>query len=297
MSGDHDHGDVGDTPLPRLWIAFGLACLYMIVEIIGSFITGSLALLSDAMHMATDSFALLLALVAIYLGRRPADILRTYGYGRFEILAATVNALLLLGVAFYILYEAYERLSRPADVQSVGMMAIAVIGLIVNLISMRVLTGHKDESLNVKGAYLEVWADMLGSVGVIVGAVVIYLTGWAWLDSLIAIGIGFMVFPRTWVLLKECINILLEGVPAGLDIAGLQKAVLAVPGVARLHDLHVWSLTKNQKSLSAHIVLADGAEGETVRRAVEQVLQEKYDLHHTTLQTETVDRASVEHSH
>lgn len=297
MSGDHDHGDVSDTPLPRLWIAFALTSLFMVAEIVGSFVTGSLALLSDAMHMATDSFALLLALIAIYLGRRPADILRTYGYARFEILAATVNALLLLGVAFYILYEAYERVSRPADVQSVGMMVVAVLGLIVNLISMRVLMGHKDESLNVKGAYLEVWADMLGSVGVIVGALIIYLTGWDWVDSLIAIAIGFMVFPRTWVLLKECINILLEGVPAGLDLDDLQKAVLAVPGVGNLHDLHVWSLTKNQKSLTAHIVLANGADGEIVRRAVEQVLKEKFDLHHTTLQMETVDRAFVEHIH
>lgn len=215
MSGDHDHGNVSDTPLPRLWIAFAITSLFMVVEIVGSFVTGSLALLSDAMHMATDSFALLLALIAIYLGRRAADILRTYGYARFEILAATVNALLLLGVAFYILYEAYVRLSSPADVQSAGMMVVAVIGLVINLISMRVLMGHKDQSLNVKGAYLEVWADMLGSVGVIVGAAIIYLTGWEWVDSVIAIGIGFMVFPRTWVLLKECINILLEGVPRG----------------------------------------------------------------------------------
>lgn len=297
MSGDHDHGDARDTPLPRLWIAFALTSLYMIAEIVGSFITGSLALLSDAMHMATDSFALLLALIAIYLGRRPADILRTYGYARFEILAASVNALLLLGVAFFILYEAYARLWRPAEVQSVGMMVVAMVGLVVNLISMRVLTGHKDESLNVKGAYLEVWADMLGSAGVIVGAVIIYLTGLELVDSLIAIGIGFMVFPRTWVLLKECINILLEGVPAGLDLDDLQKAVLAVPGVAALHDLHIWSLTKNQKSLTAHIVLTRGADGETVRRAVEHLLQEQYDLHHTTLQTEAVDRVAVEQVH
>src|SRR5690606_36308924 len=183
---------------------------------------------------------------------------RTYGYARFEILAASVKALLLWGVAFFILYEAYARLWRPAEVQSVGMMVVAMVGLVVNLISMRVLTGHKDESLNVKGAYLEVWADMLGSAGVIVGAVIIYLTGLELVDSLIAIGIGFMVFPRTWVLLKECINILLEGVPAGLDLDDLQKAVLAVPGVATLHDLHIWSLTKNQKSLTAHIVLTRG---------------------------------------
>ncbi|MBB5703433.1 cobalt-zinc-cadmium efflux system protein [Ochrobactrum daejeonense] len=297
MGGDHDHADVKNTPISRLWVAFGLTGLFMIAEAIGSFITGSLALLSDAMHMATDTFALLLALIAVYLGRRPADIFRTYGYARLEILAAAFNALLLLGVAFYILYEAYERLSEPADVQSLGMMAVAVVGLAVNFISMRVLTGHKDENLNVKGAYLEVWADMLGSVGVIAAALIIYLTGWEWVDSLIAVGIGFMVFPRTWVLLKECINILLEGVPVGLDVRQVEAAILAVPGVTSIHDLHVWSLTKNQHSLTAHIVLTEKADGETVRRAVEQILQEQYDLHHTTLQTETESCAPKEFIH
>jgi cobalt-zinc-cadmium efflux system protein len=249
------------------------------------------------MHMATDTFALALALIAIYLGRRAADILRTYGYSRFEILAAAINAVLLLLVAFYILYEAYIRLSEPAEVQSVGMMVVAVFGLIVNLISMRLLSGKKDESLNVKGAYLEVWADMLGSVGVIVGAVIIYFTAWEWVDSVIAVGIGFMVFPRTWVLLKECINILLEGVPVGLDLRKLEQSVLGVSGVAELHDLHVWSLTKNQHSLTAHIVLQPQANGETVRRAVEQVLQEQYDLHHTTLQMEAENCARAEDIH
>jgi cobalt-zinc-cadmium efflux system protein len=162
---------------------------------------------------------------------------------------------------------------------------------------MRLLSGKKDESLNVKGAYLEVWADMLGSVGVIVGAVIIYFTAWEWVDSVIAVGIGFMVFPRTWVLLKECINILLEGVPVGLDLRKLEQSVLGVSGVAELHDLHVWSLTKNQHSLTAHIVLQPQANGETVRRAVEQVLQEQYDLHHTTLQMEAENCARAEDIH
>ncbi|UWF67010.1 MULTISPECIES: cation diffusion facilitator family transporter [unclassified Brucella] len=297
MGADHEHADVKNTPISRLWIAFGLTGIFMIAEVIGSFVTGSLALLSDAMHMATDTFALLLALIAIYLGRRPADVLRTYGYARFEILAAAFNALLLLGVAFYILYEAWERLSKPADVQSLGMLAVAIVGLVMNFISMRILTVHKDDSLNVKGAYLEVWADMLGSVGVIAAAIIIYLTGWEWVDSAIAVGIGFMVFPRTWVLLKECINILLEGVPAGVDVKKLEAAILAVPGVASVHDLHVWSLTKTEHSLTAHLVLAQEADGETVRRAVEHVLQNDYDLHHTTLQTEKVTCAPKELIH
>ncbi|WOC15302.1 cation diffusion facilitator family transporter [Pseudochrobactrum sp. MP213Fo] len=297
MSGDHNHADVSTTPIPRLWLALGLTGSFMIAEIIGSYVTGSLALLSDAMHMATDTFALALALIAIYLGRRAADIFRTYGYSRFEILAATINAVLLLLVAFYILYEAYKRLSQPAEVQSVGMLIVATLGLLVNLISMRLLSGKKDESLNVKGAYLEVWADMLGSVGVIVGAVIIYFTAWQWVDSVIAVGIGFMVFPRTWILLKECINILLEGVPVGMDMRQLEQSLLAVAGVVSVHDLHVWSLTKSQHSLTAHIVLSPGADGEMVRRAVEKLMQEQYDLHHTTLQMEVENCARAEDIH
>lgn len=297
MSGDHDHGDMQNTPEFRLWIAFGLTGSFMIAEVIGGIVTNSLALISDAMHMATDAMALAIALIAIKVGRRAADLLRTYGYARFEILAAAFNALLLLGVAFYILYEAYERLSKPTEIASLGMLVVAVVGLAVNFISMRLLTGHKDSSLNVKGAYLEVWADMLGSLGVIAGALVIWFTGWQWVDSLIAVGIGFMVFPRTWVLLKECINILLEGVPPGMDLAEVEEAVATVPGVASVHDLHLWAITQSKASLTAHVVLAEGADGETVRQAIEARLQEKFDLHHTTLQMERESCVPLERIH
>lgn len=297
MSGDHDHGDIKNTPESRLWIAFGLTGSFMIAEVIGGIVTNSLALISDAMHMATDAMALAIALIAIKVGRRAADLLRTYGYARFEILAAAFNALLLLGVAFYILYEAYERLSKPTEIASLGMLVVAVIGLVVNFISMQLLTGHKDNSLNVKGAYLEVWADMLGSVGVIAGALVIWFTGWQWVDSLIAVGIGFMVFPRTWVLLKECINILLEGVPPGMDLAEVEEAIATVPGVASVHDLHLWAITQSKASLTAHAVLDEGADAEAVRQVIEACLQEKFDLHHTTLQMERVSCAPLERIH
>lgn len=286
MSGDHQHGDLETTPASRLWLALGLTGTFLIVEIIGGVITGSLALISDAMHMLTDAMALAIALLAIRIGRRQADLLRTYGYARFEITAAAFNAMLLLGVAFYILYEAYKRLFETQEIASLGMLAIAVVGLLVNLASMRLLTSHKDKSLNVKGAYLEVWADMLGSVGVIAGAVIIWLTGWQWVDSLIAVGIGFMVFPRTWVLLKECVNILLEGVPPGMKLSEVEAAIAGTPGVASVHDLHLWAITQSKVSLTAHAVLNDGADAETVRRAAETVLREKFDLHHTTLQME-----------
>jgi cobalt-zinc-cadmium efflux system protein len=297
MSGDHSHGDMQNTPVSRLWMAFGLTSAFMVAEVIGGFVTGSLALISDATHMLTDSMALAIALVAINVGRRPADLLRTYGYARFEILAAAFNALLLLAVAFYILYEAYVRLFEPQDIQSIGMLGIAVIGLLVNLTSMRLLAGHKDGSLNVKGAYLEVWADMLGSIGVMAGAALIWLTGWQWVDSLIAVGIGFMVFPRTWVLLKECINILLEGVPAGMDLDEVNKTIATVPGVASVHDLHLWAITQSKASLTAHAVLDQGADAEIVRLAIEARLQDKFDLHHTTLQMERENCAPMERIH
>lgn len=297
MSGDHSHADVSSTPVPRLWASLGLTGGFMLAEVVGGVLTGSLALISDAMHMLTDTAALAIALVAIYVGRRPSDLLRTYGYARFEILAAAFNALLLLAVAFYILYEAWKRLSEPQEIQSGGMLVIAVIGLAVNLASMRLLTGHKDESLNVKGAYLEVWSDMLGSVAVIVGAGAIWLTGWQWVDSLLAVAIGFMVFPRTWVLLKECVNILLEGVPPGMRLADVHAAITAVPGVVSVHDLHLWAITQSQPSLTAHAVVAEGIDGETVRRAIEERLRQEFDLHHTTLQMELQDRAATEHVH
>ncbi|MEO5325549.1 cation diffusion facilitator family transporter [Mesorhizobium sp. CC13] len=297
MSGDHQHVDMESTPVPRLWIALGLAGSFMVAEVVGGIVTGSLALISDAAHMLTDAMALAIALLAIRVGRRPADILRTYGYARFEILAAAFNALLLLGVAFYILYEAYKRLYEPAEIASLGMLAIAVVGLLVNLVAMRILTGHKDKSLNVKGAYLEVWADMLGSIGVIAGAGLIWLTGWEWVDSLVAVGIGFMVFPRTWVLLKECVNILLEGVPPGMSLAEVEQTIVSVPGVASVHDLHLWAITQSKASLSAHAVLAERADAETVRRAIEAQLQQKFDLHHTTLQLERENCAPMETIH
>jgi cobalt-zinc-cadmium efflux system protein len=290
MSGDHQHGDLETTPASRLWMALGLTGTFLIVEIVGGIVTGSLALISDAMHMLTDAMALAIALLAIRIGRRQADLLRTYGYARFEILAAAFNAMLLLAVAFYILYEAYKRLFETQEIASLGMLAIAVVGLLVNLTSMRLLTSHKD-------TYLEVWADMLGSVGVIAGAIIIWLTGWQWVDSLIAVGIGFMVFPRTWVLLKECVNILLEGVPPGMKLSEVEAAIAGTPGVASVHDLHLWAITQSKVSLTAHAVLGEGADAETVRRAAETVLREKFDLHHTTLQMERETCSPLEAIH
>ena len=197
--GGHDHTAGANSR--SLAMALGLTSSFLIAELVGAYLFNSLALLSDAAHMFTDASALAIALAAIKIGQRPADDARTFGYRRFEILAATFNALLLFVVAAYVLWEGIGRFFTPSEVQSTGMLIVAVVGLGVNLVAMRLLASGKDKSLNVKGAYLEVWADMLGSAGVIVGALVIMLTGWSWVDPLVAIGIGLWVLPRTWILL------------------------------------------------------------------------------------------------
>ena len=261
---------------------------FMLAEVIGGVMLNSLALLSDAAHMFTDVAALAIALAAIRVGRRDVDDRRTFGYHRFEILAAAFNALLLFGVAAYILYEAWQRWSNPPAVQTTGVLVIAVLGTIVNLVSMRLLSSGKDSSLNVKGAYLEVWSDLLGSIGVIVGALVILFTGWNWVDTVIAVAIGLWVLPRTWILLKETLNILLEGVPEGIDLPQLKRALLDLPGVVSLHELHVWAVSSAKTSLSAHVVYnPQAADPGTMLAAVNQLLAKQFEITHTTIQLET----------
>lgn len=284
--GSHPHNHAAGANSRMLAIALGLTTTFLIAELIGSFVFNSLALLSDAAHMFTDSAALAIALAAVKIGQRPADDARTFGYRRFEILAAAFNALLLFAVAAYVLWEGIQRFMEPAEVQSTGMLIVAAIGLIINIIAMKLLSTGKEQSLNIKGAYLEVWADMLGSIGVIAGAVIIMLTGWQWVDPLVAIGIGLWVIPRTWILLKDTAQILLEGAPRGIPLGDLRAAILATPGVEGLHDLHLWSVTSDDHSLSAHIELAEGSDFEEVRLAVASILKQQYAIEHATIQVE-----------
>lgn len=268
-----------------LWFALLLTGSFLIAEVIGGLITGSLALLSDAAHMLTDVTALIISLVAIYVAKRPADKSRTYGYYRFEILAAAFNAALLFGVAFFILYEAYQRLKNPPEIYSMGMLVIALLGLVINIIAMKLLSHGKEGSLNLRSAYLEVWSDMISSLGVIIAAIVIYYTHITWVDSLVAVLIGLWVLPRTWILLKEAINILLEGVPEGVDIKNIETAILSVTGIIEIHDLHIWAITNDKISLTAHLV-TNGEDEEAIRTAVQNILSSQFDITHTTLQTE-----------
>ncbi len=286
MSGGHSHAIPATGNERALWMALGLTSTFLIAEVIAGVVFQSLALLADAAHMFTDAAALAIAVAAVRIARRPADAKRTYGYHRFEILAAAFNAVLLFGVALYILYEAYRRFNAPAEVQPLGMLVVATLGLAVNLLSMRFLQSGKDTSLNVKGAYLEVWADMLGSIGVIVAALVIRFTGWAWVDTLVAVGIGLWVLPRTWVLLKESLNILLEGAPEGVDVDEVARTMLAVPGVTGVHDLHVWVLTSGKNALTAHVVHAANIDGAALIEPLKEMLADRFKVFHTTLQVE-----------
>lgn len=289
MGSGHSHAALPGQNERPLWIALILTTAFLVAEIVGGILTNSLALISDAAHMFTDSAALAISLAAIRIGKRPADSERTFGYYRFEILAAAFNAILLFLVAMYILYEAYQRLNNPPEIQSGTMLLVAAIGLVVNLISMKLLSSGKDDSLNIKGAYLEVWSDMLGSIGVIIGALVIRYTGWAWVDSVIAVGIGLWVLPRTWTLLKASMHVLLEGVPEGLGIEEINEAIAGLPGVASVHDLHVWSITSGKASLTVHVVQSeDVADPQALLIAIRELIANKYDIHHATVQIETI---------
>lgn len=279
-------GSAASRHWSRLAWALGLTLVYMVAEVIGSVITGSLALLADAAHMLTDAGGLALALLAIRFAARPATPQKTYGYLRAEILSAQANAVVLLLVTLYILYEAYQRFVSPPEILGGPMLAVAVVGLFVNFASMWLLAGGASESLNVRGAYFEVLSDMLGSLGVIAAALIVMLTGWRLADPIIAAGIGLFIVPRTWNLLKQVTNILLEGTPPEVDVALLERKLLAIPGVQAVHELHVWTITSGLDSMSGHIVVADMAEARRVLRAARAILAEEFNIDHVTIQME-----------
>ncbi len=275
-------------------IVFCLTFFYLIVEVIGGFWTGSLALLADAGHMLTDVAGVGLALLAIWFAEKPASPERTYGYYRVEILAALTNAVVLIFISLYILYEAYERFKNPPAVQSAGMLAVASIGLVINIAGVFILRSGSKESLNMKGAYFEVLSDMLTSVGVIIAGVIMLTTGWYYADPLISAGIGLFILPRTWALLKDAVAVLLEGTPSDVNIANVRDKLSKIEGVAEIHDLHVWSLTSGVNALSVHAVLADGAEHDDVLTRVHEHCVKEFKITHVTVQTERDGFASHE---
>lgn len=285
MGAGHDHG-ASHANERTLWCVLALTSLYLVAEIIGGLLTRSLALWSDAAHMLTDSVGLAIALAAIRIARRPADRKRTFGYYRFEILAAAFNATFLVGVAAFILWDAVRRLIDPLPINSGGMLLIASFGLLVNLVSMQLLKRGSGGSLNLRGAYLEVWSDAISSLGVIAAALIIRFTGWWWVDAIVAAGIGLWVLPRTWILLKESLNILLEGIPKGIELDAIEQALLGVPGVEAVHDLHVWALSSGKNSLTVHLVIDAGGQEQPVLASARHLLAERFAIHHTTVQVE-----------
>jgi cation diffusion facilitator family transporter len=297
MGAGHDHGLSEIRHEKPLWWALGLTAAFMLAEVAGGLLFNSLALLSDAAHMMTDVVALAVSLAAVRISRWPADARRSYGYARMEAIGALVNGGLLFVVAGVILWEALGRFREPQPVASAGMLAVAVLGLVVNLVAMRLLKAGSGESLNVKGAYLEVWSDMLGSLGVITGAVLIRITGWTVIDPVIAVLIGLWVLPRTWVLLRQAVHVLMQGVPEGIDLEEIRRALQAPADVAGVHALHVWALGSRQPVLTAHVALAaDARDPERVRVELVRMLDERFHIHHVTLQIER-DACGDGHGH
>lgn len=271
----------------RMTAALVLTCLIAVVEAVGGWLTGSLALLSDAGHMWTDVSALGLALLAAWFAGRPANRKRTYGYVRLEILSALVNGVLLLGITVFIVIEAVERLKRPTPVDLGPMAVVATIGLGANLLAMGFL--HSGHSLNTRSAFLHVVGDALSSVGVLLGAAVMAFTGWKWVDPVISMGISAVVVVGGWRLLREAVDVLLETVPPHVDVEGVEKALACIPRVTAVHDLHIWTVGSGMVALSAHLVVDEptACENDTILVAAKRALVERFGIDHSTLQIES----------
>jgi cobalt-zinc-cadmium efflux system protein len=295
----HDHGAAsaraGARHARQLWIAFGLIVAFLVVQVVVGLITGSLALLSDAGHMATDALGLGMALAAITAANRTVHARhRTFGLYRLEILAALANAVLLFGVAGYVLVEAARRFDDPPHVESLPVFVVGVIGLCVNCIAFVLLRRGAAESLNVRGAYYEVVADTLGSIGVIVAAIVMAATGWGWVDPVVGAAIGVFILPRAWRLGRDAMRVLVQAAPAGTDLDAISAALSGIDGVSGVHDLHVWTLTSDMDVLTAHIAVNDGGDSQAVLHHARTMLAEQFRLSHATLQVERADDHSCD---
>jgi cobalt-zinc-cadmium efflux system protein len=268
-------------------VVFALSASFMMVQVIVGWWTNSLALLADAAHLFVDAAGVGLSLLAIWFAERPATAEKTYGYYRVEILAALVNGVVLCVLAIAILIEAWERLRVPHEVSAGPVLVVAVAALGVNLLAAWLLHAGAGESLNVRGAYLEVLGDALSSGAVIVAAAVILFTGWTAADALASAAIGLLILPRTFALLKQAVNVLLEGVPAHLDLAEIETALCGAQGVKRVHDLHVWTLTSGREAMSVHVEVEPGTPPDRILDELHVVLHGRFGIDHTTIQIET----------
>jgi len=290
LENGHAHHHACHTDQKRLLWALGITVAFAATELVGGLLANSLALLSDAGHMAGDVAALGLSLFALWFAGRPPTEAKTFGYRRAEVVAAFVNAAALLVITGFIFYEAYRRFLAPPSVQSELMMGVAVAGLLANVASAWILCGGSRENLNMRGAFLHVLGDLLGSVGAVAAAVIIMLTGWILADPIISAFIGLLIVTSAARLLARSLHVLMEGVPAHLSYRDIATAILAVPGVIDVHDLHVWSITTGFSALSCHVVIADEFRSSDILNRLQGMLRERFGIDHATLQLE---RSSV----
>jgi cobalt-zinc-cadmium efflux system protein len=290
---DHDHGhahvhEANESNLKRVMVALVLTGLFMFVEVIGGIISGSLALLADAGHMLTDTMALALAAAAFHVSKRPPGGSLTYGYQRFQILAAFVNGLSLLVIVGWILFEAVQRFVTPRDILGETMLVVAAAGLVVNIISFAVLHSGDQDNLNIRGAALHVAGDLLGSVAAIVAAIVIIYTGWTLIDPILSVAVALLILRSAWSLVKRSAHVLLEGAPDWLDVSDMEARVVAkVPGVSGIHHVHVWGLTPQQLMLTMHVTLSEAVPSQSgVVRDVKAFVEKEYGIGHSTVEVE-----------
>jgi len=268
----------------RVALVLPLATAYMVAEAVGGWLTNSLALLADAGHMLSDVAALGLTLFAMWIARRPPTATRTFGYYRAEILAALANGATLVAVALYVFVEAWGRFREPPAVMGGEVLAVAAGGLLVNLVSLWILRGSHGESLNVRGAWLHVLGDALGSVGAIASGALVWAFDWRWADPVASVAIGILIVHSSWSLIREAVAVLMEGVPGGVEVEGVRDALRGIAGVREVHELHLWSISSGLVSLSCHLVAESGTVG--VLDRAREVLRERFEIHHVTIQVE-----------
>ena len=290
----HTHVTAARAARGRLVAVLLLSLVALAVEVVGAVVANSLSLLADAGHLLTDVVGIGLALLAIWFAGRPPTLGRTFGYLRLEIIAAVANAILLFGVAGYVVFEAVRRLADPPEIAAGVMLAVALVGLAANGVSVLLLRDAQRSSLNVRGAYLEVLGDLGGSAAVIVAAIVIALTGWDGADTIASLLIAALILPRTLGLLREATDVLLEATPRDVDLDHVRRHILDAPGVIDCHDLHAWTITSGMNVLSAHVVLAAGADPALALDELSRCLADDFDIEHSTFQIETADRRRLE---
>jgi cobalt-zinc-cadmium efflux system protein len=286
---EHEHTvNVRNGNRRALVVVLALTATFTVVEIIAGLLTGSLALLADAGHMLSDNLSLGVALFAAWLAGRPATPEKSFGYRRAEILAALANGVTLVAISIWVFVEAYARFREPTEVLGGPMLAVAALGLLVNAVGAAILYRSGGESLNVRGAMRHVLADALGSVGAMVAAAIIILTGWRYADPLVSVAIGILILGSSWTLLRDSTNILLEATPRGLDAEEVGRKMAAAEGIIEVHDLHIWTITSGFPALSAHVLVGGHEDCHTRRRELEELLSQEFDISHTTLQVDHV---------